>query len=257
MTEPGPEGSGPPTTGGAEDLPTGAWSRRGVVVGEPPRLPTSLLLDAAELAHSHGSPRLSEAHVLCALLRKSRDLVRLLTSLQVPVTAVEEHLALHLDADVPPDVDVVGRDDGGREIYSYGMVPRIEGRAAVLAAAPAPHPVDAIDVFVSALFDPKSLTTYATAVKAGIDRTRLLADLSGQLGRYGGIAFPPSRVAQLEPPLRVAWASRDEVVQLLSAEVGETAFWSYSKLDDDMLVYAESREILDLLVSRGLGRRVP
>lgn len=255
MTEPDPERPPSPTTGAAQESPTEPPFWRDAVIGELPRIPVRLLVAAAELAERSGSRRLSEAHLMCALLRHSRGAVQLLARLQVPVSVVEEHIAAHLEDEVPPDTDIVPRSDGGREIYSYGMVQLIVGRATVLAAARHAHPVDAIDVFVSSLFDPKSLTTYATTLVAGVDRARLLADISGLLGRYDGIAFPSARVTRLELPLRVDWTKRDEVVRLLTSEFGEDVFWSYSKSQDDMLVHAESREVLDLLVSRGLARR--
>lgn len=176
----------------------------------------------------------------------------LLAELGVPVGVVRDYLNGYLDRDPPPSFNVVVQPDGNREIYRYGMVDLIEGRAMVLAATPQAHPVDAVDLYVSALFDPKSLTTFATAAVGGVDPTRLVEELAVRLSRYGGVRFPPARVATLGTLVRISWSSRDQVVRVLRAAVGSDVFWTYTKIGDQMVLSAETEAVIVPLRAAGL-----
>ncbi|MCA1606413.1 MAG: hypothetical protein LC775_13310 [Acidobacteria bacterium] len=206
---------------------------------------------AVQTAEANSAKGVSEAHLLYSALNRSQSLVALLTGLGVPITVVRDHFQAYLRADSAPGIDVVDLPDGGREVYRYGMLDLIEGRASGLAAAPESHALDAIDIFVAALFDPKSMTTYATAVMAGVDRSDLLDQMSNQLRRYRGVVFPPTRVVRLEPPGRVAWSKRQDVVEFLKATVGRDVYWTYRKSEDDLLIYSESAAVLGSIIARG------
>lgn len=226
--------------------------RRRVVVGQLGRIPARLILAAIDLAEARRAQPVSEAHLVYGALEQSDSLVALLTELTVQVSAIQDYVGERLSSDAPPSIDVVQQADGRREIYRYGMLDAIEGRATMLAATPAGHPVDAIDVFVAALFDPKSLTTYATAAVAGVDRQLLLEGIRQRLSRYEGVTFPPARIVDFEPPTRISWSKRDEVVRALPSAATADAYWTYTKHEDEMLVYAESDATLNVLRAEGL-----
>lgn len=220
---------------------------RRVVVGNLGRIPVEFVLTAVDLAQARQAQGLSEAHLVYAALERSRDLVSLLVDLAVPVPVVRDYIATHLEVDAPPSIDIVQQADGKREVYRYGMVDVIEGRSMVLAATPAAHSVDAVDIFVAALFDPKSLTTYATSAMAGVDRAQLLVGIRQRLSRYDGVEFPPTRTVDLSAPTRIRWSRRDKVVRTLQATESEDAYWTYVKIGDEMLLYVESDTALDQL----------
>lgn len=221
--------------------------RRRVVVGQLGRIPLDVILAGADLAQAQHAQGFSEAHLVYAALERSLDLVSLLTDLAVPVSIVQDYIGTQLEVDAPPSINIVQHADGRREVYRYGMLDVIEGRAMVLAATPEPHSVDAVDIFVAALFDPKSLTTYVTSALAGADRLQLLDGIRQRLSRYGGIRFSPSRTAVLGAPIRISWSKRDKVVQTLQATESGGAYWTYVKIGDEMLLYVESDTVLDQL----------
>jgi hypothetical protein len=85
-----------------------------------------------------------------------------------------------------------------REIDQGGTTENLSGRAAVLAAAERPHTMDAIDVVVADLFDPHAVMSRTVCLEMDLDRNALIARLSRETGRYGGITFPTSRVIEAD-----------------------------------------------------------
>jgi len=216
------------------DQPPPSDSPMEVVVGPLIRMPTRVLLRAVELARENGAEGLSEAHLVCALLESSK-LQAALEEASVPFEALRQRMVSELPRDAPPNLEVRQRDDGGYEVGQYGMVEMIEGRAGVLAAAAHAHNQAPIDLFVAALFDPKSLTTYVLS-SIGADRGGVIKHLADRFDRYRGIAFPGTSVTTLSLPLRLPWSRREEVVELLSGSIPEGVSWTFAKDGDDMLL---------------------
>lgn len=221
-----------------------------VVVGPVSRMPTRVLFRALELAQESGAKGLTEAHLVCALL-ESRKLQAALEEAAVPIDALRAHLAGELSRDAPPNLEVRKRNDGGFEVSRYGMVEQIEGRAGVLASAVQAHQLDSIDLFVAALFDTKSLTTYVLS-SIGSERAIVIRDLATRHERYQGISFPGTRVTTLSLPLRIPWSRWQEVVASLRATIPEGVHWTYSKDGDDMLVRWEDDIVERALRDQGL-----
>lgn len=169
----------------------------------------------------------------------SASLSEVLGELSISAEALTSAITPMLRIDAPPSIRIATVSSDRTEIYRYGASDQIQGRAEVLAAVPREHKVDALDIFVAALLDPRSLTSRIVAIDAHIDRDDLLVKIARVSGRYNGVRFPRTVVIALQDPLRAPWDRRDDVLVVIRDSLSDEVYWTYVRRDDEIHVLVQ------------------
>jgi hypothetical protein len=158
-------------------------------LGQSPMMSSSLIYKAASLAAPAAAQSLTEAQIIIAAL-DADALTNLCRELRLDHEALKSALSEALTIP-PPDAGLlVYLNDDPPSIWRKPSADRLEGRASVLACAAQAHPLDTVDVFVAALFDPQSVTSNAVIEDLGRNRDDLLRNIAAQTNRYTRIEFP-------------------------------------------------------------------
>ncbi len=215
-------------------------------------IPAKLMVRAVELCRQHGLSEPSEAHLIAAALERP-SLARLLEDIELDSEGLRSAVEPRLDVSPPPFISITEVSAGGLAVATYGGVIAIEARATVLAAAPQPHAVDDVDVFVAALFDPHSLVSHWVSLEAEVERVSIVEHIRQSTERYIGVVFPRSLVVPLTSVVRVPWALRDEIVLVLRRELPTGVFWMCRRDADELVIKSDSPVVSAVLESEGYG----